>query len=124
MSNPRFAALLLLGGGLLYGQSSTTGTLQGVVIDATGGSVPEASITLRQLSSSAMRTLTTDDAGQFLAAGVPIGSYSLHVEKSGFNPVNVESLTISVGQTVTQRITMTPGSVIERLAEQRETDAL
>ena len=124
MNNLRFAVLLLLGSGLLYGQSATTGTLQGVVIDAAGGGVPEASITLRQLSSSAARTLTTGDAGQFQAAGVPIGSYSLHVEKSGFNPVNVESLTISVGQTVTQRITMSPASVTTRLDVQEQADFL
>ena len=93
MKNCRFALGLLVSSGLIYGQSATTGTLQGVVIDAAGGGVPEASITLRQLSSSAARTLTTSDTGQFQAAGVPIGSYSLHVEKSGFNPVNVESLT-------------------------------
>jgi len=89
-----------------------------------GGGVPEASITLRQLSSSAARTLTTGDTGQFQAAGVPIGSYSLHVEKSGFNPVNVESLTISVGQTVTQRITMSPASVSTRLDVQEQADLL
>src|SRR5579859_632848 len=124
MNNPRFAVLLLLSSGLLYGQSATTGTLQGVVIDAAGGGVSEASITLRQLSSSAIRTLTTGDAGQFQAAGVPIGSYSLHIEKSGFNPVNVESLTISVGQTMTQRITMSPASVTTRLDVQEQADFL
>jgi hypothetical protein len=98
--------------------------LQGIVMDSTGGGVPEASITLRQLSSSATRAFTTGDAGQFQAAGLAIGVYSLRVEKSGFNPVNVEALTISIGQTVTQRITMTPGSVTERLEVQEQADAL
>jgi hypothetical protein len=124
MNNFRLALGLLVSTGLLYGQSATTGTLQGVVIDAAGAGVPEASITLRQLSSSAIRTLTTGDAGQFQAAGVAIGSYSLHIEKSGFNPVNVEELTISVGQTITQRITMSPASVTTRLDVQDQADFL
>jgi hypothetical protein len=98
--------------------------LQGLVIDTTGAGVPHASITLRQLSSSATRVFRTRDAGEFQAAGLPVGVYSLRVEKSGFNPVNVEALTISVGQTVTQRITMTPGSVTERLEVQEQADAL
>jgi len=114
MNNPRFAVLLLLGSGLLYGQSRPLERCK-ALLSTRRGRVPEASVTLRQLSSSAARTLTTGDAGQFQAAGVPIGSYSLHVEKSGFNSVNVESLTISVGQTVTQRITMSPASVTTRL---------
>src|SRR5947209_7008289 len=124
MNNARFALFLLLFTGLLYSQSTTTGTLQGLVIDSMGGSIPDATITLRQLSSSAIRAFTTGDAGQFQAAGLPIGVYSLRVEKSGFNPVTVEALTISVGQTVTQRITMKPGSVTERLEVQEQADAL
>ncbi len=55
---------------------------------------------------------------------MPIGVYSLHVKKIGFNPVNVKALTILVGQTVTQRITMKPGSVTERLEVQEQADAL
>ena len=78
-------------------------------MDSSGLGIPEVTITLRQLSSSAARILTTGDAGQFLGASLPIGLYSLRVEKSGFNPVNVDALTISVGQTVTQRIVMSPG---------------
>ncbi len=124
MKNAGLTVFLFLLGNLLYGQSTTTGTLQGLVIDASGGSVPGASITLRQLSLSATRALTTGDAGQFQAAGLPIGTYSLRVEKDGFNPVNVQTLTISVGQTATQRITMTPGSVTEHLEVQDQADAL
>jgi Carboxypeptidase regulatory-like domain len=116
-------ALLFLISSLLSGQS-TTGTLQGVVIDSTGGGIPAATITLRQLSSSALRAFATGDAGQFQAAGLPIGTYSLRVQKSGFNPVNMDSLTISVGQTTTQRITMSPASVMERMEVQEQADTL
>ncbi len=94
------------------------------MIDSSGGGVAGASIVLRQLSSSAVRNLVTGDAGRFQVSGLPIGDYSLRVEKSGFNPVNVEALTISVGQTVTQRITLPLGSVTERLEVQEQADAL
>src|SRR3954452_13577099 len=109
---------------VLYGQSTTTGVLQGIVLDSTGRGVPEATITLRQLSSSVSRTLTTGDAGQFQAAGLPIGSYSVHVEKSGFTPATVNAVNISVGQTAAQRITISPASVTERLEVQEQADAL
>src|SRR3954447_9134411 len=109
---------------VLCGQSTTTGVLQGIVLDSTGRGVPEATITLRQLSSSVTRTLTTGDAGQFQAAGLPIGSYSVHVEKSGFTPATVNAVSISVGQTAAQRITISPASVTERLEVQEQADAL
>jgi hypothetical protein len=108
----------------LLGQSTTTGTLQGVVLDSTGGAVPQANITLRHDSSGATRSLVSGDAGQFQVAGLPIGSYRVHVEKSGFNAVDIESLTISVGQTVSQRIVLSPASVTERLEVQEQADAL
>ena len=108
----------------LFGQLTTTGTLQGVVVDSTGGVVPQANLTLRQLSSGAIRSLASGEAGQFQAAGLAIGTYSLRVEKSGFNPVNVEALSISVGQTVAQRILMSPASVTEHLEVQEQADAL
>src|SRR4051812_8533839 len=116
--------LVLIVSSLLHSQSTTTGTLRGVIIASTGGAVADAAVTLRQLSSSATRTFTTGDAGQFQATGLPIGSYSLRIEKRGFNPVNVDGLTVSVGQTVTQRITLTAGSVTERLEVQEQADAL
>jgi len=120
----RVTLWLLVSSGLLYGQSTTTGTLQGVVIDVNGGAVPDASITLRQLSSAAIRAFTTGPAGQFQTGGIRIGEYSLHIEKTGFNPVNVDSLTISVGQTVTQHITMSPASVTTRMDVQEQADFL
>lgn len=119
-----FALGLLVGSSFLYGQSATTGTLQGTVVDTAGGGIPGATLTLRQLSSSATRAVTTGDTGQFQAAGVPIGRYSLHIERSGFNPVDVALLTISVGQTVTQRITMNLASVTTRLDVQDQADSL
>lgn len=116
--------MLSLSSFILCGQSTTTGTLQGVVVDSSGGLVPQANLTLRQLSSSATRVLLTDDSGHFQVAGLPIGSYSLHIEKGGFNPSTIESLAISVGQTTTQRITMSPATVTERMEVQEQADAL
>jgi hypothetical protein len=116
--------LLLLAAALLHAQSTTTGTLQGIILDASGGALPQATLTLRHLSSSALRTFTTNDAGQFQSPALPIGDYSLHVEKPGFNPVNIDSLTVSVGQTVTQRITMSPASVTTHLDVQEQADSL
>ncbi len=117
-------AVLLFLSGFIYAQSTTTGTLGGVVYDSTGAGVPGARIVVRQISSSATRTLVSGDAGQFQAAGLPIGTYSMRVEKEGFNPVNVESLAISVGQTATQHITMKPADLTERVDVQEQADAL
>lgn len=106
-----------------FGQS-TTGTFQGVIVDSLGGGIPDAGITLRQASSSLVRSLSAGEAGQFQATALPIGLYSLRVVKSGFNPVTVDTIIISVGQTITQRVVLSPASVAEKMDVQEQADAL
>ena len=116
--------LLLLGCALLWGQSSTTGNLQGVVLDATGSALPGARLSLRSLSSGATRTSQSQEDGRFSITGLPIGAYSLRVEEESFNPATVEPLIISVGQTVTQRIVMNLATLTQKLDVQEQADAL
>ena len=67
-----------------------------------------------------MRSLKTGDSGQFQAGGLPIGGYSLRFERNGFNPAVVESLTVSVSQTVKQRIIMNLAAVTEKIDVQKK----
>jgi len=116
--------LVALVDALLWGQSSTTGNVQGLIVDATGSALPGASLTLRALSSGATRTFQSQEDGRFSIASLPIGSYSLRVEHESFNPVTVEPLVISVGQTVTQRVVMTLAALTQKLDVQEQADAL
>ena len=109
---------------LLWGQSSTTGNLQGVVSDTTGAPMAGATLTLRSLSSGATRTAQTQEDGRFSITGLPIGSYSLAVKRENFNPVTIEPVVISVGQTVTQRIAMNLATLTQKLDVQEQADAL
>ena len=109
---------------LLWSQSSTSGNLQGLVVDPAGESLANSRLTLRSLSSGAIRTFESQADGKFSAAALPIGSYSLRVEKENFNPVVVEPLVISVGQTVNQRVMMTLAAVSQKLDVQEQADAL
>ena len=109
---------------LLYAQLTSTGAVQGIVVDSSGTALPSVNITLRQASSSATRQITSSDSGQFQVSGLQIGTYSLRCEKPGFNPVVFESIEISIGQTLTQRITMRPADVNESLEVHEEAEAL
>lgn len=108
----------------LWPQSATTGTLQGTVTDSSGGAVPGVALALRNLASGATRSAQSDDSGQFRLAGVPAGTYLLRAERDGFNAVTIDSLAVSLGQTVTQQIVLTPAGVTQRLDVQERADAL
>src|SRR5438132_3309785 len=76
------AAALLLAGGL-YGQV-TSGEILGVVRDATSASVPNASITVKNLDTNATRESSTGSDGRFRMSLLPPGNYEVRVAKAGF----------------------------------------
>jgi hypothetical protein len=93
----------------------TTGTIQGTVSDANGGSVPGATIEIKNLETGLSRTLTTDDGGRFVALALPSGKYSVTVSKSGFATAVAESLDLTVGQALNLPVTMKVSQVEERV---------
>jgi hypothetical protein len=98
--------------------------VQGVVVDASAASVPGAKVTLQHRGTGNVRTVTTLQTGEFQFTAMPIGRYSLHVEAAGFSPVSIEMFFVSVGQTVFQRVEMTPAGLVEQVVVKTETEAL
>ena len=61
-----------------------TGTIAGMVHDASGAVVPDAQITIVNLATIASATTRTSSSGQFVVPLLKVGIYSIAVEKSGF----------------------------------------
>src|SRR5450755_574014 len=96
---PRLAAALLLCGffWIANGQT-TTATLFGVVRDGSGAVVPEAKITARNTATSFARTGSSNETGAYLITNLPVGPYSLLIEKDGFRRFVQEGITLEVAQ--------------------------
>src|ERR1700676_3172448 len=60
------------------------GTILGTVTDATGAVVRGAKVTGRNTDTGLPREVTTADDGKFSAPELPVGNYSVTVEKTGF----------------------------------------
>lgn len=73
------------------------GTVAGLVTDASGGTVEGAAITLTDKSTSTARTTTSNEAGRYLLANVPPGTYEITANKSGFNLARVREVNVVVG---------------------------
>ncbi len=76
-------ALFLASARQAFGQA-TAGTISGTVVDQQGGSVPRAAVTVKNLETNAARSVTTEEDGRFLFAGLPVGRYEVTIERSGF----------------------------------------
>jgi hypothetical protein len=72
---------LLLPGGTAFAQN---GLISGRVIDQQGASIPGANVTATNQLTKARQTASTNDSGYFVFPEVLPGTYTLSVEKEGF----------------------------------------
>src|SRR5882724_3952582 len=93
-------------------------TLKVTVVDQSGGGIPQAKVTLRNLQTDAKRSELTEDTGLAVIAGLPPGSYEMTVEAGQFNP-HKSSLTLTVGQTASVNVPL--GITVTEKVEVRET---
>ena len=61
-----------------------TGDLSGTITDSTGATVAAAKIAIKNLNTGQTRQITSNDAGEFSAPQLEIGTYRVTVEKDGF----------------------------------------
>ncbi len=94
----------------------TTASLGGVVTDTNGSVVPGATVTVRSIATGLSRTTTTSGAGSYLFPALPVGSYQLTVEKSGFSTYVQTGIVLEVTQSVTQSVILHPGTVQQRVS--------
>jgi hypothetical protein len=90
---------IALAAGELCAQTSTTGQILGVVHDAKGGVVPNATVRLSN-GAGADRLLTTNGAGAFDFVQLPPGTYTLTAGSSGFAHFKADHLNVRVTQTL------------------------
>ncbi|MBZ5662339.1 MAG: TonB-dependent receptor [Acidobacteriia bacterium] len=119
------ALLLLWNAAGACAQSSKIGaTLAGAVTDSSGAVVPEASVTLRNTSTSQTRTAAADAEGIFVFAALPVGSYELRVERPGFASYRQTGIELELGQTLHLDIALSPASSSESITVKAEASAI
>lgn len=90
--------------------AASTATFSGSVSDSTGARVPNASVTLSSPEKGITRIFNTDAEGNFSFSLLPPAAYTLTVKASGFKTYKQEGITLEVGQSASQSVTMTIGS--------------
>ena len=82
--------------------STTSGAVRGVVTSKKGGMVANATLLLRNVDTGLTRTATTNAAGEYHFAFLPVGQYELTVTASGLKTAKDASMRVSLGQTAFQ----------------------
>jgi carboxypeptidase family protein/TonB-dependent receptor-like protein len=79
---------------------STFGEFVGTVKDPSGGVIAGCAITVRNLGTSAERTLTTDSTGNYTAVNLEPGTYEISMNMAGFRRAVYSNLQLLARQTV------------------------
>src|SRR3989441_6565160 len=100
-------ALFLLASSAL-GQRGTNGSVEGTITDPQGAAVPGAALTLLNSDTGLKLEATSDENGLFHFSVVPVGSYRLIAEHSGFAKY-AANVTVDVGAAINLPVQLTIG---------------
>jgi outer membrane receptor protein involved in Fe transport len=81
----------------LFGQVQNA-SLTGLVTDPSGAVISGATVIATNKATNVPQTTTTDTSGYYLFPSLPIGSYSVTVEMTGFKKALHDDVTLEVGQ--------------------------
>ena len=100
-----FLASLLLVAGFVFSamaqSQATAGQITGVVTDANGAAVPNATVKAANKDTGLTREATTSDDGGYTIVALPPGKYTVTAEATGFAVATVDDVTVIVGQSIT-----------------------
>ena len=92
------------------------GTILGTVRDESGAVVHGAKVTAKQPATGLVREETTNDLGEYLFAQMPVGTYNVSAEQSGFKKVDHENVLLEVDARVRVDFALAVGAVTETLS--------
>ncbi|MBV9302261.1 MAG: TonB-dependent receptor [Acidobacteriaceae bacterium] len=87
----------------------TSGNITGVVYDQTGATVPGATVIAHNDATGVENTTTSTGAGDYRFENLPVGTYTINVNASGFTKTEVKNIKVELNVTVTTNVTLRIG---------------
>src|SRR3954454_13950481 len=94
----------------------TTGNIQGRITDAQKAAVPGVTVTAKNAATGYSRSEVTDSEGTYRLPSLPLGTYELKAELSGFAPFTNKAVEVNVGQTTDVNIELKVAGVSESVS--------
>ena len=86
----------------------TTGSISGRITDAQKAAVPGVTVTAKNKATGFSRSEVSDSEGVYRLNALPVGSYDVHAELSGFAPFDRKDLIVNIGESLDVNIDMAP----------------
>jgi hypothetical protein len=110
--------ILLTGTKSLDAQVSAS--ITGVITDSSGGRIPSAAITVKNVETGTIRSAVSDGAGRYQVLALPVGEYEIRVSKSGFQEQIRGGIHLAVEQEAGVDLTLQVGEIKQQVAVRGE----
>ena len=105
--------VLVVLAGLIASGQTIFGRISGTVTDAAGAVVPNAAVTVTNSATNLVRTAVTDDGGSYTVTNLPVGTYSVSVERAGFKRATQLDNALTADARLTVNVALEAGAVSE-----------
>lgn len=104
--------------------SLVSGALEGSLSDSSGGRIPGATVTVRDVATHRTRAVAASAEGLFHIPELPVGTYEVSVSQPGFTPYRHAGVTIPLGSTIHLDIVLQSGGVSTQVTVTAQPPAL
>ncbi|MBI4165347.1 MAG: TonB-dependent receptor [Acidobacteria bacterium] len=104
--------------------AQTTATIVGLVTDTSDAAIPGAKVTIMHPATGVERSFETDSTGNYLFTLLPIGDYSVRVERAGFKTWTVPKVTLAAADRLRLDARLEVGELRETIEVTAQTPAL
>jgi iron complex outermembrane receptor protein len=95
--------------------AQSTAKIEGTVVDAQSMGVQNATVTVTNTATGAVKTVRPDPSGAFSADGLPAGTYTLTASANGFATNSKSGIVLSDGQTQHVAIALTINALVQQV---------
>jgi len=92
---------------------SISGDLTGMIFDASGAGVPNATIVAKNQDTGVETSSKSTSTGEYHIPNLPAGMYTIAVTASGFTKAQLRDVAVTLNKTSTTNVTLAVGSTVE-----------
>lgn len=82
----------------IFAQNQTTGAIGGKIVDPQGAVVPNAALTITNLGTNKVTTVTASGDGEYRVTNLEPGTYSVEATAGSFAPAKADTVIVEVGR--------------------------
>src|SRR5579862_6980515 len=103
-------ALIVLLSSQMLGQANYQAQIRGVVSDASGAVIPNATVTITEVGTNVSQVAKSGQSGDYIVRALRPSNYIVKAEAPGFGGVEKKDVVLAVGQETSLNFTLRPAS--------------